>query len=113
MRIAVTLLAGVLVIGAASGCALYTAPVIPPMGYGYTHVTAPLDVDVDDTNVGEREGRSSTVAVLGLFAYGDASIHSAAKEGRLSIIDHADYEYINILGIWQKFTTIVYGRKPR
>ena len=32
------------------------------------------------------------------------------QNGRLETIDSADYEFVNVLGVYQRYTTIVYGR---
>jgi hypothetical protein len=40
---------------------------------------------------------------------GDASISAAAQNGGITRIHHVDHETMNILGIYAKYTTIVYG----
>jgi len=44
-----------------------------------------------------------------VFATGDASISAAAASGGISRIHHVDHETLNILGIYAKYTTVVYG----
>ena len=88
---------------------LARAPVVPPVGFAFSNVTAPLDVDFDATKIGPKTGRSKTHNVLGLFAWGDGSTQAAARNGGLKVIDHADYRSFGILGIYSSFTTIVYG----
>ena len=51
-----------------------------------------------------------TNCILGLVAWGDASAEAAAKDGGITIIEHVDYEYMNILFIYQRFTTIAHGK---
>ncbi len=102
------------ILGAAAGVALMStgclrAPVIPPYGIIYSEIQAPLDHDFDETLVPSKAGRSESISILGLVAVGDASINTAAKEGGLSVIHTADYEYTNILGIYQKYVTVVRG----
>jgi len=92
-----------------TGCYTYSAPVIPPQGYAFTNISAPLDTQVEGTRVGSRTGKAHSVAILGLFAFGDASVEAAAQEGDLSQVDHLDYEFLNILGVYQKFTTVATG----
>ena len=89
------------------GC--LAAPVVPPYGIAYTNFKAPLDVDYDPTSVAGKSGYAQTESVLGLVAWGDASARTAADDAHLKTIDGADYEYFNVLGVYQKFTTIVYG----
>lgn len=90
------------------GCG-YVAPVVPPGGLFYSNVKAPIDVDAATTAMSSKSGSSESASVLGLFAWGDASITSAAQNGGLSTVNHVDYEYFNVLFIYQKFTTKVYG----
>jgi len=87
------------------------APVVPPLGAVYTRVEAPLDLNSQNGKViGEKRGEASSVAILGLFAFGDAGIRTACKNGGLEKVTHVDYRYTNVLlGIFCKYTTIVYG----
>lgn len=90
-----------------TGCVV--APVIPPPGFIYNDYEAPLDYDVSNSNVATRSGRASTQTFVGLFAIGDASVNAAARNGGIRVIHGADYQYRNILGIYQEYTTIVHG----
>lgn len=92
---------------ALSGC--ISAPFVPPMGWAYSNVSAPLDVDYSKTAVPAKQGTASAISILGIVAFGDASTQSAARVGGISTIDHADYRYLNVIGIYQKTTVIVYG----
>jgi hypothetical protein len=94
---------------ALSGCGYYAAPVKPPQGAFYSSIKAPMDTDAETTSMGSRSGMASSVSLLSLFAFGDASTSAAAAQGGLSEVTHVDYEYFNLLGIYQKFTTIVRG----
>lgn len=89
-----------------AGC--YSAPVMPPLGSAYTKVQAPLDVDYNKSAVGG-SGHATAQNVLGLVTWGDCSAAAAAANGGISTIDGADYEFFTILGVYQKFTTIVHG----
>lgn len=92
------------------GCGgFYAAPVMPPQGFGYTNVAAPIDTEFNGTSVTGKKGEASSIGILGLFAFGDASVEAAAREGNISRVNHADYKYFNILWIYQNFTTVVYG----
>jgi len=94
----------------AVGCAEFgRAPVMPPVGLIYTDVTAPLDVDLDRTQLGTKSGRASASSILGLFATGDSSTAAAARNGGLRVINHADYKMTSILSLFTTHTTIVYG----
>ncbi|CAN5449336.1 hypothetical protein BH09SUM1_BH09SUM1_06120 [soil metagenome] len=104
-------LASVLVVlGAAAGLSgCLQAPVMPPIGLIYTGYTAPLDYDQEESMVGSKDGMSETASVLGLVAWGDGSIKTAAQNGGINKIHGADYEYFNVLGIYQRYRTVVHG----
>ena len=87
-----------------AGC--LSAPFQPPGGV-VSVTTAPLSTE-GNWDVGSRKGEASSFSVLGLYASGDCSIATAARNGGLKKIGHVDYEYLNVIGIWQKATVIVY-----
>lgn len=87
------------------GC--LSAPFMPPTGIiGATR--APLSTE-GNWDIGSKTGTASSTSVLGLYASGDCSIATAAKNGGLKKVTHVDYEYENVIGIWQKATVIVHG----
>ena len=98
-----------LVLSLSVGCVL-RAPVVPPIALIYTNIEAPLDIDVQGTPTDTVRGEASTTSILGLFSFGDASIHAAAQNGGLQTIESADYNYFHVLGVYQKYTTVVYGK---
>ena len=102
------LLAAAAIVVTTVGC--YQAPVMPPIGWVYSDIKAPLDFDQNNSTVGMTSGRSESMSILGLVALGDASIKTAATSAGLQTIHGADYEYFNVLGIYQKFTTVVHGQ---
>jgi hypothetical protein len=92
-----------------TGC--ITAPFVPPTGVAFSQFAAPLDVDFQNTDMaGMKQGKAEAISILGLVAVGDASSKTAAEKGQISKIVHADYEYFNVLGVYQKTTVIVYGK---
>ena len=93
-----------LAIGTA-GC--LSAPFQPPGGV--VSGTKALLSTEGNWDVGSKKGESSSFSVLGLYASGVCSIATAARNGGLKKIGHVDYEYVNVIGIWQKATVIVYG----
>jgi len=44
-----------------------------------------------------------------VYATGDASISAAMRNGKITRIHHVDHETFSILGVYAKYTTIVYG----
>lgn len=110
MRVWMCALAVGLACALLAGCAgMTTAPVVPPPGFLFSSYTAPLDVDVDKTQLGTRRGEARCTAILALFSFGDAGIQAAARAGGITTIHHADYKATNVLGLFSTYTTIVYG----
>jgi TRL-like protein family len=106
-RVMATLAALVLV---TPGCIYYQAPVMPPPGLMFSSVSAPLDIDAEKTPVCPKMGESNSSAFLfNMFAFGDCSIDSAARNGGLQTIEHADYHHLNIMFMYQRFTVRAYG----
>jgi hypothetical protein len=103
------LLAPLLVLtGLATGCAMGNAPVIPPAALIQTY-KAPLDIDYQDTQLGAKQGTSTSKTVLGIVSWGDASTRAAAQQGGITTIRAADYEFYTVFGVYSTYTTIVYG----
>jgi len=99
-----------LVLVFAVGC--YTAPVKPPAGALYTSFKAPLQTDFHATKISSRSGKAST-SYLALwyftFAWGEAGVEEAARNGNIKKVDYVDYEYLNVLGVFNQFSVIAYG----
>lgn len=108
-RAVIAVLAG-FVLMACSGCAFYSAPVKPPQG-AFTSIEAPTSTDFSETTpAGTDMGRSSAHSILGLVAWGDASVDAAARNGDLSAVNYVDYEYLSVLGLYTKYTTVAHGK---
>ncbi len=88
-----------------TGCAGVRSPV--SNGFFYTGVQGPVAATAADTY--SKVGKSSCVAVWWIISAGNASIHAAMKNGGITKIHHVDYKSTSVLGIFAKFTTIVYG----
>ena len=100
---------GCFVVLCVTGCSI-VAPVVPPQGLLYSQTKAPISTDFANTPVGSKQGQASASCVLGLIATGDCSIQTAAQEGGIKTITHADYEFMSVLGsVYSKTTVIVYG----
>ena len=96
--------ASLLAVGIA-GC--LSAPFQPPSGM-ISVTTAPLSTE-GNWEIGSKRGEASSTSLFCMYASGDCSIATAAQNGGLKKIGHVDYEYVNIIGVWQKATVIVYG----
>ena len=90
------------------GLALLAAPLFS--GCVYSHIQTPLDVDLDRTRLGDKIGKSQWQSVLWAVAWGDAGTQAAAKNGGLTVINHADVEtFVILMGVYASETTILYG----
>lgn len=90
---------------ALTGCVAPTGA--PIMGGIYSNVTGPGavgDLSAGFSKVGQAEAKGIVVV-----ATGDASINTAARSAGITKINHVDVQYMNILGVYGKVTTTVYG----
>jgi hypothetical protein len=99
--IAVVAVAAVLV--ALVGCA---TPL--PTGVIYTGVKLPVSSATGSIDY-SKSGTSSCNSLLALVAWGDASIKTAAENGKVTKIKSVDYCAQNICGVWGTYTATVYG----
>ena len=115
MRLTRCLLAAAMVVLLAGGCVNWRAPIVPPAGLLFTNYRAPMTAEVSGAPVGTKVGTHSTgffhdfLLTGGSFAWDDASIEKAAANGGLSKVYYADYEVLNILGVYAQFTVRAYG----
>ena len=84
------------------------APVVPPLGLIYTDTEAPLTLGPSD-NTGQRRGTASVTSYLMLVSLGDGSVKAAAENGGIRKVERVEYEFTNILGLYQRYTTVAYG----
>jgi len=106
-RVLLLMLAVVICVGAA-GC--YVTPVQPPRGWIVSNVKAPLSADNQGVSVvASKTGTAKVENYLGIISVGDCSIEEATKDVGIKKISYVDYEYFNVLGVYQRFTIIVYG----
>lgn len=99
-------LAACLVLGSAALPGCIAAPVVPPLGLLYTDIEAPL---APKGEAGSKRGTSHVVSILGLVSTGDGSVKAAAANGGIHDVTLVDYEFTNVLGVYQRYTTVVYG----
>jgi hypothetical protein len=88
--------------------ALLLCMLAPACVYGdFSH---PLDIDVNNTELGAKQGEASMQAVAWLVAWGDSGTAAAARQGGIKVIRHMDQHTFYVLfGLYYKNTTIVYG----
>ena len=87
-----------------SSCAAVKSPVT---GYVYQETQSP--VSVTSNPLGSKKGEDTATSVLGWFAFGDASVQKAAKDGGITKISHIDQKSTSVLGLFAKYTITVYG----
>lgn len=79
-------------------------------GCFYINVRAPYDRNLNNTDLGSKQGIATMHSVLWLVTWGDGSYAAAAKEGNIRILKHADQEVQSYLfGMYSKRKVIVYG----
>lgn len=95
------------------------APVVPPTGFIFTQVAAPLQTDLSETDVRSlKSGESATNMILipliflnPQISWGDGSVKAASAEGKIDEVEFADYEFMSVLGVYSQTKTKVYGRE--
>lgn len=76
----------------------------------YVHVKAPYDNNLDRTELGTKIGTAQAHSVLWLVAWGDASYATAARNGNITVLRHADQEITQVLfGLYTRWRVVVYG----
>jgi hypothetical protein len=107
----------------AAACAAgYGADVVPPGGAIFAQIKAPLTSNASGcpTGAGVAKTSSSQTKFLQIlkiplnfagvsFSWDDAAIEKIAREAGMSSVSYADYEFLNVLGIWETLTVTVYG----
>jgi TRL-like protein family len=90
---------------ALSACAV----VMSPVGNGslFTDVRGPLLLE--NGVAAEKVGRACAHNVLGLAAYGDASMVAAKRQGAIDRIATVDHHSVSVLSVYSRFCTQVRG----
>ena len=94
-RITITILMSLLLV--LSGCA-------------FVNIKTPYDTDLDKTEFGSKRGTAQAYSLLWLVSWGDASYATAAKNGGITVMRHADQEIQQVLlGLYTRWRVVVYG----
>jgi hypothetical protein len=88
-----------------SGCAAFVHT--PVRGLIFTAVEGPINATASQANT--KRGEACAFSVLGLVAWGDASINEAKNNGQIRELSTVDHESFNILGVYAHFCTVVRG----
>lgn len=76
----------------------------------YVDVKTPYDQNLDNTELGSKTGTAQAYSILWLFSWGDTSYATAAKNGDITVIRHADQEVQQVLfGLYTRWRIVVYG----
>ncbi|MCL5270162.1 MAG: TRL-like family protein [bacterium] len=101
-----------------AGRALFRAPVRVPGGALVVATKAPLTVNFNGNPCGEATRMATfkrtmyiwDCLITGLeFAWDDAALAKMAREADIERVSYADYELLNVLGVFAQFTVHVYG----
>jgi hypothetical protein len=65
-------------------------------------------IPVGQTTSMSKVGTAESTAII-CIATGDSSVKKAMENGGITKIHHVDYQVMNVLGIYVKYTTVVYG----
>jgi len=105
MRIFLCVL-GLVAVIALSGCGTYA--VAPVIGGLTIDVRGPVAVG-DTTAAATRVGVARAEGIV-IVSWGDASIEAATRSAGITRIHHVDSKSLNVLGIYARYETIVYGQ---
>ena len=96
-----------LLCGLVSSLLVLTNCAAPIVGAIYTGVQSGVAAT---PQAGPKWGEACATGVLGLFAFGDASIEAARKNGGISSIASVDQKIMSILGVYSQYCTTVRGK---
>jgi len=79
-------------------------------GCAFINIKTPFDTDLDKTELGSKRGTAQAYSLLWLVSWGDASYATAAKNGGITVMKHADQEMQQVLlGLYTRWRVVVYG----
>jgi hypothetical protein len=86
------------------------AMVIAANSCAYMDIKTPYDSNLDRTELGTKKGTAQAYSALWLFTWGDMSYATAAANGDITVIRHADQEIFQVLfGLFTRWRIVVYG----
>lgn len=89
-----------------TGCAVVGG--IPGGTYGWLFTQTDNAFAVGSAGGAEKVGTAESTAII-CFATGDSSISKAMANGGITKIHHVDSKVFQVLGVYAKYTTVVYG----
>jgi phosphatidylserine decarboxylase len=76
--------------------------------YGGVFTQTDAAVAVGNASGYSKVGTAESTAII-FFATGDSSIKAAMENGHITKIHHVDCKVMSVLGLYAKYTTVVYG----
>jgi len=76
--------------------------------YGALFTQTDAAVAVGSASGSAKVGTAESTAII-CFATGDSSIQKAMQNGGITKIHHVDAKVFQVLGLYAKYTTVVYG----
>jgi hypothetical protein len=64
---------------------------------------------VTDEALTTKTGQACSTSILGLVTTGDSSVPTAAKNGGITKVVSVDNDFMQVLGVYAKFCTVVTG----
>jgi len=92
-----------------SGCG---ATGLSPRGLIYTHITVPLDSNLDRTTL-ELNSEEGDIKVFRYYVdvqWDSNAIGDIAKQHGIEKVYFADLEELSVLGVWSQYTVHIYGK---
>jgi hypothetical protein len=102
----ITILLSTAAITFMTGCA--TIGGVPGGTYGVLFTQTDNAFAVGSAATAEKVGTSESEAII-FFATGDSSISKAMANGKITKIHHIDSKVFTVLGVYARYTTVVYG----
>jgi hypothetical protein len=90
------------------GC-LAPAAFSPRVANGFLYAETKAHENITASAVGSKTGEACSTSILGLITTGDASVTTAANNGKITKISNVDNRYKQILGVWAEYCIVVHG----
>ena len=90
-------------------------PVSPGIGFVYSDYKAPLSPGAGNQTLSALKVGKAKIRFLSLLwypviaAWDDATIEAAAKNGGITNVEYAEYEFMQVLGTYGEYVVTVYG----
>ena len=92
-------------------CLVCTSGCLPPKApvYGFVYMDVKAPEQATPNLLGKKMGKGYCESFLGVYAKGDCSIETAAREANITRITHVDSYAETVLLVYSKYTILVYG----